>query len=73
MKKAEAENAILVRLYETSGVNGYIRLSVHLPHLDAVLADLMENPLEPLSGVEGRYTLSFTPFENKTVLIRLLH
>ncbi|NOU70644.1 alpha-mannosidase [Paenibacillus sp. LMG 31458] len=73
VKKAEDEEALVVRLYETSGANGDIKLSVHLPHREAVLADLMENPLEPLSGDDGHYLLSFTPFEIKTVLIRLLH
>ncbi|MDQ0919036.1 alpha-mannosidase [Paenibacillus sp. V4I5] len=73
VKKAEDEDALVVRLYETSGMNGEIKLSVHLPHREALLADLMENPLETLSGDEGHYLLSFTPFEIKTVLIRLLH
>ncbi|NRF92050.1 alpha-mannosidase [Paenibacillus frigoriresistens] len=73
VKKAEDEDALVIRLYETSGANGDIKLSVHLPHREAVLADLMENPLEPLKGADGHYQLSFTPFEIKTVLIRFLH
>lgn len=71
VKKAEDEDALVVRLYESSGANGDIKLSVHLPHREAVLADLMETPLETLSGEDGHYQLSFTPFEIKTVLIRL--
>ncbi|WP_414858876.1 hypothetical protein [Paenibacillus sp. Soil787] len=50
-----------------------MKLSVHVPHREAVLADLMENPLETLRGEDGHYQLSFTSFEIKTVLIRLSH
>jgi alpha-mannosidase len=71
VKKAEDEEAILVRLYETAGSNSAIQLSVNLPHQGAVLADLMENPLEPISGEGGKYGLSFAPFEIKTVVVRL--
>jgi alpha-mannosidase len=71
VKKAEDEHAILVRLYETSGANSEVGLTVNLPHMSAVHADLMENPLAPLAGNSGCYQLNFTPFEIKTVLIRL--
>jgi alpha-mannosidase len=71
VKKAEDEEAVLVRLYETAGTNAAIQLSINLPHQGAALADLMENPLESLNGEGGEYKLSFTPFEIKSVLVRL--
>ncbi|MNY53132.1 hypothetical protein D3C86_1888630 [compost metagenome] len=71
VKKAEDEDALVVRLYETSGASRDVHLWVHLPHQEAVLADLMEHPLELLECQGGSYQLSFKPFEVITVLIRL--
>lgn len=71
VKKAEDAHALIVRLYETSGANTSVELMVDLPHQRAAIADLMEQPMEELEGVEGQYRLSFTPFEIKTVLINL--
>ncbi|QHT63621.1 alpha-mannosidase [Paenibacillus lycopersici] len=73
VKKAEDEDALIVRLYETSGGNASVRLRVNLPHASVSLADLMEQKTETLSAqaVESGYGLQFAPFEIKTVKIML--
>ncbi|SFJ22937.1 alpha-mannosidase [Paenibacillus sp. UNC496MF] len=72
VKKAEDENALIVRLYETSGANASARLQVRLAHESAALADLMERETAALAAAEaGGYELSFGPFEIKTVKINL--
>ncbi|MCD9022051.1 alpha-mannosidase [Cohnella silvisoli] len=71
VKKAEDEDGVIVRLYETSGGNADIHLAVNLPNKGAALVDLMENTLESLNDEGGKYKLSFAPFEIKSVLVRL--
>ncbi|NBC70665.1 alpha-mannosidase [Paenibacillus sacheonensis] len=75
VKKAEDGNALIVRLYETSGANASVRLRVRLPHAAASLADLMEQETAALtaddSSSDGGYALSFAPFEIKTVKVKL--
>ncbi|WP_258171050.1 glycoside hydrolase family 38 C-terminal domain-containing protein [Paenibacillus sp. R14(2021)] len=71
VKKAEDENALIVRLYETSGANASVRLNVNIAHASAVLADLMEQEIAPLTGTDNGYDLQFSPFEIKTVKVSL--
>ncbi|QHW32401.1 alpha-mannosidase [Paenibacillus rhizovicinus] len=73
VKKAEDEDALIVRLYETSGANAAVQLRVRLPHASASLTDLLEQETETLSPSEGDggYGLQFTPFEIKTVKVKL--
>ena len=73
VKKAEDENALVVRLYETSGASASVTLQVNLPHASAALADLMERETEALAATEagGGYELRFAPFEIKTVKVHI--
>ncbi|REE80958.1 alpha-mannosidase [Paenibacillus taihuensis] len=67
VKKAEDSDAIIVRLYETSGTSVQSALRVGLPVEEAWLTDLMENKQEQLEAVDGSLPLAFAPFEIKTV------
>ena len=42
VKKAEDSNAIIIRLYETSGRTVETNLQVKIPFSDAAMVDLME-------------------------------
>jgi alpha-mannosidase len=67
IKKAEKEEAIIVRLYEAHNTRGTVTLTTTLPVTKAYLTDLLEtNVVElPLSG--GEVTLPIQPFEIVTV------
>ncbi|HZO87934.1 MAG TPA: alpha-mannosidase [Chthonomonadaceae bacterium] len=67
IKRAEKEEAIIVRLYEAHNTRGLVTLTTTLPVKRAFLADLMETNLAelPLSG--GEVVLPILPFEILTV------
>ncbi|HLV81341.1 MAG TPA: glycoside hydrolase family 38 C-terminal domain-containing protein, partial [Chthonomonadaceae bacterium] len=67
IKKAEKEEALVVRLYEAHNTRGTVTLTTTLPVTKAYLTDLLETDLEelPLSG--GAVTLPILPFEIVTV------
>ena len=67
IKRAEKEEAIIVRLYEAHNTRGTVTLTTALPIRRAYLCDLMEtNIVEvPVSGNE--ITLPVQPFEIVTV------
>ncbi|AZN38328.1 alpha-mannosidase [Paenibacillus albus] len=71
VKKAEDSDAIIVRLYETSGASVQSALRVGLPLQDAWSTDLMENKQEQLEAVDGSIPLAFAPFEIKTVMLTI--
>jgi alpha-mannosidase len=71
VKKAEDREAIIVRLYETSGANGTADLKIGFPHKEVSLVDLMENELQRLAEDGNDIRLQFTPFEIKTIQITL--
>ena len=67
IKKAEREEAIIVRLYESHGTRGTFTLKTPLPFIKVERADLMERSLGevPLQG--GALTLPILPFEIVTL------
>ncbi len=67
VKKAERENAIIVRLYEAHGNRGDLTLRTPLPFKQAFTADLMERTLEEIKLSDGEVTLSIEPFEIMTL------
>jgi alpha-mannosidase len=71
VKQAEDGDDVIVRLYEAAGASADATLSLNFPVAAASLADLMENVLEVLDVVDGSVRLSFTPFEIKTLRIKL--
>jgi alpha-mannosidase len=72
IKKAEDGQDWIVRLYEAGGGAARTRLSFALPVQQVIEADLMEEPLGfPLAQDGNTVTLSFQPFEIKTLRVRL--
>jgi len=71
IKKAEKENAIIVRLYEAHGTRGVATLSTTLPVKEAFTADLMERTLGKVDFKNGKITLQLLPFEIVTLKFQL--
>lgn len=67
VKKAEDDDAVIVRLYETAGASAEVSLRVGFPVGAAFVVDLMEQPSEQLDVDEGVLRLSFAPFEIKSL------
>ncbi len=78
VKRAEKENAIIVRLYEAHGTRGPVTLTTSLPFKDVLVTDLMEKTIDRLELVRGKGNadgkVSFTlqPFQILTLKFPLL-
>jgi alpha-mannosidase len=70
VKKAEDEDAIVVRLYEAYNSRGEVTVTTSLPVREAVLCDLLERDLQPLPLENGAFTIPIQPFEVVTVKLR---
>jgi len=71
IKRAEDDDAIIVRLYEGHNTRGAAALSVGLAVDHACRCDLLEREIEPLAIEEGRIRLAVRPFEIVTVKLWL--
>jgi alpha-mannosidase len=67
IKRAEKEEAIVVRLYEAHNTRGTVTLMTTLPVKKAWLCDLMEANVFELPLANGEVTLPIHPFEIVTV------
>ncbi|GMA62911.1 glycosyl hydrolase-related protein [Alicyclobacillus fastidiosus] len=67
IKKAEDNDDLIIRLYETAGSKVEVTVSVSLPYEKAFIADLMEQPITLIRDGKPGMQLSFTPFEIQTV------
>ena len=73
VKRAEKENAIIVRLYEAHGTRGPVTLTTTLPAKEAVITDLMEKAVERLELVkvrrsdEAKIAFELKPFQILTL------
>ncbi len=67
VKRAEDDEDIVIRLYEATGATVDAKLSFGLPVSSVVESDLMETPLQEIELVDGCVSLSFSPFEIKTL------
>jgi len=70
VKRAEREDAWVVRLYEAHNTRGSVSLSTRLPVEHAYLADLMEDPIEEVPVSDGTIRIDIKPFEIVTLLLR---
>lgn len=61
---------LIVRLYEAKKADTDCVLSINLPHREALLCDMLENPIEKLNEVESCVRLHFGTFEIKTLRIK---
>jgi alpha-mannosidase len=71
VKKAEDEDAIIVRLYEAYNSRGKVTVTTSLPVREAVLCDLLERDIQPLPTQDSAFTITVEPFEIATVKLRL--
>lgn len=67
IKKAEGEDAIVLRLYECYGQDTDTCLITSIDYSEAFECDMLEHPISRADLKQ----LSFTPFEVKTILLRL--
>jgi alpha-mannosidase len=67
IKKAEKEDAIVIRIYESWGVDVEVKLDTAFKIAKATECDLLERDLQTLEHGESSLLLSFKPFEIKTV------
>jgi alpha-mannosidase len=72
IKKAEDSNAIVLRLYESRGTQGKVRLSSLMPIKSATLVNLLEDEILPLHWQDGEVELNFKPFEIITIKVEVL-
>ncbi|RRJ61958.1 alpha-mannosidase [Paenibacillus oralis] len=71
VKKAEDSGHLIVRLYETAGAGARAGLAFGFECSVIEEADLLENPLRLLAEGQRSVNLQFTPFEIKTIRVRL--
>ncbi len=69
LKKAEGEEAWIVRLYEPRGRRSATRLILADPGRRVRNADLLERPLGEVPVQDGSVALDFGPFEIKTLML----
>jgi len=67
VKKAEADDGMIVRMYEAFGGRCTANITVTPGFSKAYLCDLMENELQELSMVDNRVTLPMSNFEITTL------
>ena len=67
VKKAEADDGMIVRMYEAFGGRRTANITVAPGFSKAYLCDLMENELQELSMVDNRVTLPMSSFEVTTL------
>ena len=71
IKRAEDEDALIVRMVEISG--GKTQISMRVPDwaVSAELTDLNEHTIDDLEIVNGMIRLRFHPFEIKTAKLKI--
>jgi alpha-mannosidase len=69
VKKAEEEDALILRFYEWAGKETDVRLRLPAGALNASETDLMERPTAELSLRDGGTTIHVKPYEIKTLRI----
>ena len=67
VKKAEADDGLIVRLYDSFDCKSTVTLSVPAGFRKAELCDMMENPIEELCLADGKVTLPLSNFEIHTL------
>ena len=70
MKKAEDEDAVVLRFYEWAGKDGDVTLQLPPGAQSAEETDLMEKPIGSASLQNGRVTLHTKPYEIKTIKVQ---
>jgi alpha-mannosidase len=69
VKKAEDENALVVRFYEWAGEDSEITLQLPAGAQSAVETNLMEKPMGDAALHDGKVSLHTKPYEIKTIKV----
>ena len=67
VKKAEADDGLIVRFYDAYDCKSDVTVSVPAAYGKAYLCDLMENELRELDITEGKVTVPVSNFEIVTL------
>ena len=70
VKKAEDDNALILRFYEWAGREADVKLTLPTGAQSASETDLMEKPMGPLSVQNGVVTVPTKPYEIKTLKVQ---
>lgn len=70
VKKAEEDNALVVRFYEWAGKDGDVTLQLPSGTQSAVETDLMEKPMGGVSLHDGKVSVHAKPYEIKTIKVQ---
>jgi alpha-mannosidase len=70
VKRAEASDAIVLRLYEAHGGRGVARVRTALPFSEARLANALEDEREPLEVDGDEIVVPYRPHQIVTVIVR---
>jgi alpha-mannosidase len=70
VKKADREDAIVVRLCEVWGARGPVRVTIGAPVTSATGADLLERDTDELTVTDGVVEITMRPFELVTLKLR---
>ncbi len=71
VKKAEHEDAVILRMYDASGGEQAVRLETALNVRKAMLTNMQEEDVEEIAVAENAMHLTFGSFEIKTVKLFL--
>ncbi|HZT91319.1 MAG TPA: glycoside hydrolase family 38 C-terminal domain-containing protein [Gaiellaceae bacterium] len=69
IKRGERSDALVLRLYEAHGARGVARLRLARPVERALLANALEEELEPAAVENGSVVLSYRPHQVLTVVV----
>jgi alpha-mannosidase len=72
LKRAEDDDGLILRLYETAGETAGIKLRLALPVISAEEVDLLERRRRPLPVRDGALAIELGPHEVTSVRVRLL-
>ena len=70
IKKAETEDALILRLYEPFGKKAEASLKMNLKNVEVFETDLMERNIQSLDLNEDKLNLQFDAFEIKTIKVK---
>ncbi len=71
VKKAEDEEAIVLRLYEAYNSRGTVSIRTSLPVREVMLCDLLERDIQPVPLQQGTFAIEIQPFEIVTLKLLL--
>ena len=70
VKRAESGDGTLLRFYDPNGCGGTAEVSLSGKYSGACACDMLENPGEPVSIDDGKFTFEFRPFEVLSFLLK---